>query len=108
MTAKRSPAMKVTNSRQRWRLMPSLIGLLVVFLPGPVRAESSRPLSHFIDLSSHFNDSLDDGWQHRLMPGNNLGTLSKGRQILGGVEFDVRGIVQLASTKLKEFSAGAR
>jgi hypothetical protein len=57
--------------------------------------------SQFIDLSPHFNDSLDDGWQHQLMAGNNLGTLPKGRQVFGGIEFDVRGIIQLTSPPLR-------
>jgi beta-galactosidase len=73
-------------------------------------AQTSEPElpTRFIDLSSHFNDSLDDGWQHQLMAGNNLGTLPRGRQIFGGVEFDVRGIVQLTSPKLGQFDADGK
>jgi hypothetical protein len=64
-------------------------------------SEPDHP-TRFIDLSPHFNDSLDDGWQHRLMAGNNLGTLPRGRQVFGGVEFDIRGTIQLTSRKLRQ------
>jgi len=73
--------------------------------PPAVTSDQESP-SQFIDLSSHFNDLLDDGWQHQLMAGNNLGTLPRGRQVLGGIEFDVRGIIQLTSRKLKQSAAG--
>ena len=69
---------------------------------------SAAPAVHCLDLSPHFNDSLDEGWQHQLMRGNNLATLPRGRQVLGGVEFEVRGIIQLTSPQLRRFPAGAR
>jgi hypothetical protein len=60
--------------------------------------------AYCLDLSPHFNDSLDDGWQHQLMAGNNLGTLPRGRQVFGGVEFEVRGIIQLTSPQLRRYA----
>ena len=86
----------------------------VVFQSAPTRNDAAVPASapgsgseatnNCIDLSPHFNDSLDNGWQHRLSPGNNLGPLPRGRQVFGGVEFDVRGIIQLTSSKLRQFA----
>ncbi len=90
--------------------------LVMRFLSGRRSAESQNtaaapgesaalaPAVHCLDLSPHFNDSLDDGWQHQLMPGNNLGTLPRGRQVFGGVAFDVHGIIQLASPQLRRYS----
>ena len=63
-----------------------------------------NPSPQSIDLSPHFNDSLDEGWQHQLSAGNNLATLPRGRQVIGGVEFDLRGIIQLTSRKLEQFA----
>ena len=40
------------------------------------------------------------------MAGNILGTLPRGRQVFGGIEFDIRGIIQLTSRKLRQFVAG--
>jgi hypothetical protein len=74
----------------------------------PGDSAAPAPAAHCLDLSSYFNDSLDEGWQHQLMPGNNLATLPRGRQVFGGVEFEVQGIIQLTSPQLRRFPAGAR
>lgn len=68
----------------------------------PARDPATPP--QLIDLSAYYNDSLETGWQHQLMPGNNLATLPQGRQVLDGVEFDVPGIVQLTSRKLQSYA----
>jgi len=47
-----------------------------------------------IDLTSYFNARLDESW-HGGAPGNDLANLPRGLQLLDGVRFDVRGIVQL-------------
>jgi hypothetical protein len=50
-----------------------------------------------VDLSNYFNASLDDDWfQH---PGHDLQDVPRGVQTLGGVPFDVRGLIQLAGTE---------
>jgi eukaryotic-like serine/threonine-protein kinase len=59
--------------------------------------------AHLIDLSAHYNASPRDDWHNPNDPGNNLASLPSGAQEIGGVRFDVRGIVQLASTFLAEF-----
>jgi hypothetical protein len=51
-------------------------------------------------LSDYYNASLDDDWfQH---PGHDFQDLPKGVQVLGGVAFDVRGLIQLAASKSLE------
>ena len=76
--------------------------------PAVAPDSKTTPSTHFIDLSPHFNDSLDHGWQHQLTAGNNLGTLPRGRQIFGGVEFDVHGIIQLTSWQLRRVAPGVK
>ena len=49
-----------------------------------------------LDLTPFYNASLDESW-HKRHPGNDLAVLPKGLQTFGGVEFDVRGIIQLGS-----------
>jgi hypothetical protein len=53
---------------------------------------------NLIDLSPHFNASLLEDW-HRQVAGNDLARLPQGVQRLGNVDFDIRGIVQLAGTE---------
>ena len=53
-----------------------------------------------IDLTPHFNASLLDDW-HRQVTGNDLARLPQGVQRLGNVDFDIRGIVQLAGTEAR-------
>ncbi len=55
-----------------------------------------------IDLSVFYNAALDETWHHAHQEGNDLSILPQGLQILGGVTFDLRGLVQLAGLKLNE------
>ena len=48
-----------------------------------------------IDLSDYYNASPDDDWHQHA--GHDLHDLPRGLQVFGGVTFDVRGIIQLAS-----------
>jgi hypothetical protein len=48
-----------------------------------------------LDLTRFYNAGLKESWHGG--KGNDLAALPKGRQTFGGVEFDVRGIVQLGS-----------
>jgi tetratricopeptide (TPR) repeat protein len=52
------------------------------------------------DLSEFFNADLAEDWHNFDDLGNNLGSLPRGLQMLGGVTFEVRAIVQLSSTNL--------
>ena len=59
----------------------------------PPRDPQARP--ELLDLTPFYNAGLDESWHGAA--GNNLTALPKGLQTLAGVEFDVRGIVQLRS-----------
>jgi len=48
-----------------------------------------------LDLTPYYNADLDESWHGST--GNDLAALPKGVQTFAGVEFDVRGIVQLRS-----------
>jgi hypothetical protein len=52
-----------------------------------------------IDLSEFYNALLDTDW-HRQVRGNDLTRLPRGSQEFGGVQFDVRGVVQVAGSEL--------
>ena len=60
--------------------------------------------ANLIDLSRHYNASLSESW-HPPGPGgapaNNLEWMPHGIQKFGGIEFDVRGLIQLSSPKLQ-------
>ncbi|MBI4662871.1 MAG: AAA-like domain-containing protein [Verrucomicrobia bacterium] len=58
-----------------------------------------RATPALIDLSSFYNAALNKTW-HSGLPDNNLSALPQGLQTFGGVEFDVRGVVQLAGANL--------
>ena len=56
---------------------------------GQARAKSY----HTLDLARFYTSSLAKSWQG--FPGDDLTSLPKGVQTFGGIEFDVRGVVQL-------------
>ena len=88
-------------------LIPTFCALVFGIIPGMAQegfylrlipgrdATASRLL---IDLSDFYTAPLDNDWL--VSSGVNLQQLPKGIQTLAGVQFDVRGIVQLASTEL--------
>jgi hypothetical protein len=59
-----------------------------------------------VDLWAFYNAALHEDWHGSKWKGNNLGTLPAGRQTFDGVEFDVRGIIQLGGIHLDEFAPG--
>jgi tetratricopeptide (TPR) repeat protein len=59
-----------------------------------------------LDLSSHYNAAFHQDWHGAMWPGNNLSSLPTGRQSFGGVDFDVRGIVQLAGLQINRSAPG--
>jgi hypothetical protein len=63
----------------------------------PVTYPLRDPLakSSLIDLSAYYNASLTEAWHG--VPKNNLASLPTGVQNFGGVDYDVRGIVQVSS-----------
>ncbi|HZR19721.1 MAG TPA: hypothetical protein VFE51_20720 [Verrucomicrobiae bacterium] len=75
--------------------------------PELVRHDPST-VSHPVDLSRFYTSNLAQAWQGK--PGDDLAALPKGLQHLGGVDFDIRGIVQLKgqSPALSAFPASAK
>jgi hypothetical protein len=65
---------------------------------GVVPDRDPRASPSLVDLSGHYTAPLDNDWL--VSTGVNLGSLPKGIQSLAGAKFDVRGVVQLASTEL--------
>src|SRR5436305_15018215 len=62
----------------------------------PDRDPKARP--QLLDLSSFFNARLTDTWHGaQTASGNDLGSLPAGIQRLDGIEYDLRGVIQLAS-----------
>lgn len=63
----------------------------------------ARTPANLVDLSKHYNAALTEGW-HRTGPNepiaNDLSAMPRGIQKIAGVEFDVRGLIQLGSRKL--------
>lgn len=57
----------------------------------PARDRNTKP--GLLDLTSFYNAALTESWHGNT--GNDLGELPSGPQTIAGVEFDVRGIVQL-------------
>ena len=66
----------------------------------PTRAPGME--SRLIDLSSHYNAALNETWHKGGMADNTLKDLPTGQQTLGGVPFDIRGIVQLSGRQAEQ------
>ncbi len=58
---------------------------------------SPKASPDLIDLTNYYNYSVDDDLHNH--PGHDLQDLPKGVQVLGRVAFDLRGLIQLASTR---------
>jgi hypothetical protein len=61
-----------------------------------------RAASNMVDLSSHYLNALDDEIHHK--PANTLAGLPAGLQSFVGVQFDVRGVIQLAGKDSQEIT----
>ena len=95
---------------RRFRCRPTPAGVALVVLVGAVllagrpgvatpvvsvNADRSSSGQVLVDLAPHFNERLEESW----LPGaagNDLAMLEPGRRLLGGLEFELRGLVQLA------------
>jgi hypothetical protein len=79
---------------------PTYEGFKMVTVDNPILPRSPEANPDLVDLSDYYNASLDDDWfQH---PGHDFQDLPKGVRVLGGVAFDVRGLIQLAASKSLE------
>ncbi|SPE54739.1 putative Mitogen-activated protein kinase kinase [Verrucomicrobia bacterium] len=54
--------------------------------------------AYLIDLSHHFNAPLTESWYSAPAEGNDLSELPSGVRRLGGIEFDVRGLIQVGAS----------
>jgi len=61
-----------------------------------------RTPARLIDLSTYYNDGLEDNFNARFREGNNLAVLPQGRRTFAGVDFDVRGVIQLSGREIKK------
>jgi eukaryotic-like serine/threonine-protein kinase len=57
--------------------------------------------SRLIDLSDYYNASLEEDWRASRFLSHNLSTVPRGRQVFDGIEYDIRGGIQLASELLE-------
>ena len=57
--------------------------------------------TNLVDLSLFYNGNLEQNRRGGI-PGNNLGALPEGVRSLADVQFDVRGLIQLAGTNLRD------
>ncbi|MBI2928422.1 MAG: serine/threonine protein kinase [Verrucomicrobia bacterium] len=73
-------------------------------LAGKIPARDPRAILNQLDLAAHYNVLLDEHWFGP--EGNDLASLPRGLQKLGDVEFDVRGLVQLASPEIRSGPVG--
>jgi hypothetical protein len=64
--------------------------------------EASKTSFTPVDLSTHFNAELDKPWNSTSYSGDDLAELPRGRHELGGVVFDIRGVIQLQGGVWKE------
>ncbi|MHC1763227.1 MAG: protein kinase [Verrucomicrobiia bacterium] len=56
--------------------------------------------SWLLDLTPFFNASLDQSWAYPLPSRRDLVALPRGRQTFAGVDWDIRGLIQLSSPRL--------
>jgi hypothetical protein len=68
-----------------------------------IPARATNTPSRLLDLSRHYNTPLNTSWLPALPPSsrNDLSALPTGVATFNGVEFDVRGVIQLSSDALR-------
>src|SRR5206468_5961804 len=73
-------------------------------LPPRIPARPAEAKAGMIDLSAYYNAPLNETWfpTNIIRSGNDLSALPLGLQKFAGVEFDVRGLIQLSSSALEE------
>ena len=71
-----------------------------------IEARSDDTPGNCIDLSSHYTAGLDEDWHGRQWEGQNLAELPRHTNVLNGVPFDLRGVVQLRGRSLEASAPG--
>tara|TARA_B100001971_G_C18219988_1_gene556456 strand:- start:62 stop:751 length:690 start_codon:yes stop_codon:yes gene_type:complete len=88
-------------------LIPILIGLLVVGCLSPsstvveIPARSAKAKADLIDLGIYYTQALTKPL-HTERPNNDLRSMPQGVHVLAETAFDIRGLIQLANTSLRE------
>jgi S1-C subfamily serine protease len=76
-------------------------GAVPPMIPRPQNAKDAQ-----IDLSKYYNGSFKTGWlptnAWSRMEDKNLTRLEPGLSTMGGIDFDIRGVVQVSGTRLKD------
>jgi hypothetical protein len=72
-------------------------------LPRRIPARLPEASARLLDLSEHYNAPLTETWlpTNVVASGNDLSAVPRGIQQFGGVEFDVRGLIQLSGSALE-------
>jgi hypothetical protein len=69
-----------------------------------IARRESKAGPNLVDLSGKYNGRLDEFWQPdgtpEVLQQNHLGAMPRGVQRLGAVDFDVRGVIQLGSSRI--------
>ena len=73
-------------------------------LAGKIPVRDPRVTINQLDLAAHFNVLLDEHWFGP--EGNDLASLPRGLKKLGDVEFELRGLVHLASPEIRSGPSG--
>ena len=68
----------------------------------PVLPRSDKAQDSNIDLGAFFNGSLEETWHQGGISGNDLGSLPNGVSNIGGISYDLRGVVQLTGQAAEE------
>jgi len=83
------------KSKKIWLGITGLLLLAGIICLMVLPTGSRQPKFVPVNLSQHLNGRLHTSWLPNEDPGNNLASLPVGRQELGGVLFDVQGLIQL-------------
>jgi WD40 repeat protein len=90
------PAYNVASNIDREKIESEYQGKLELRL----RPRAKELGAELIDLSDHYNGLLEDSWQYTRYEANNLAGIVPGVHRLGGIDFDIRGLIQLDSREL--------
>jgi hypothetical protein len=80
----------------RWSFIPQQSPRQKAAPTEPIPARDGNAGEHLLDLTAHYHGALTETWHKGGLANNTLANLPSGIQTFGGVEFDVRGVVQLS------------
>ncbi|HRY49355.1 MAG TPA: hypothetical protein P5186_15000 [Candidatus Paceibacterota bacterium] len=86
----------------QWEFLPTPPRKTPVRLKGAIPPRDPSADRCLIDLTPYYHSQLDRPWQEGGMANNSLAHLPKGLQEFGGVQFDVRGVIQLSGRAAQE------